>query len=1407
MSYSNGQNSVFLNLSNGSKNAQSTDTLNQSGTSTLRVNYLVKGADGAASSASTSVTVGTGTNYSNTADGLISAINNAGLGITADFATQSQAGVAGGGTQTGIQISGGLVSVGVDPNAASTSGTLNPSEITSGDLALNQTITVKAGAATAAVVTIDQTNNTLAGLANAINSGTGGAGGVTATVVYNSSGVATSLQLADSTSTGGELSVTTASASVVPNALTPGSVIAASSNPSTASFAAGATGAVGVQGTATLSIGGAGSNDPTQALSGSITLSNGTNTKTFVMGGTAGVSGNTVTLGAGTSTLNDLAAAITANLGATAVANSSGISISSTATGTNISMGQSSLKANLSAAVTTNVAGLAATSGTSGSTVLSMSNTAAFKSDGSDALTGLIKLQNGGGQQYTFTMGSSAGYNAGTHTYTTGTSDVSGLVNEINASTANTGMTATIANGTIEVGSNIVNTTITASNSTLAGTTTLASDTGGGSPAFGTGKTPSTDVYSTVNILTGTGNPGDNSLTTTGDSLAGSMSITNGGVTKTFTMGTGTNAGNQIFTGASTLASLQSAINGAGLSVTATADATPGATSSGLTLTANAYGTDIVVGGTGIVATSTLGTNVQGAVGAGAAQYLTSTLSTDNNGKLDTTGATSEFSGSFTIGQTGTLINSGSAATLTVVVGAANKTSSDNDLTHVYVQGTAAGGNAGTATMAQIRDAINNYTAAGNSAVNTKAFDVSASVDANTGGLTLQAGDFATNDSALSITGSTLVANQTLTAGTLTHGSIAGEAQVALVNSQGGPINGTDTLTEGTSIVLTNSASGVATTFTMGGVTSGSTIGVGTAGNQGSQTVQALMTAIGAAGLDLQAGLSNGKLTIASTGPGNTGTVTVGGATNLSFAFTATGTSSTAGTAATGPTAAAVTINTSAGMSTTGADALGGQIILTNSSNGTAVTFNMGGTAGTSGNVVTLGAGTSTVNDLVDAINNNGMLGVTASVNSTSGALQLQSNTTNTTITVGGTGLTDATSEVLTPGTSAQPSANSTGTLSLASGNFTGADKLGGSISVTANGSTTNYVMAGSTATFASGTVVHLNTNDSTVAGFEAALSANQGLTTSVSNGVMTLTSGSADANPIAVTNNNLSDSLGHAPATASLGNFTSLSDMVSGQLKYSTGGQNYDIGNGNLTGMTVQQLLNNINYGNSAGTGVSGVNGVTATWIPSANDSSQYGTNQFGSIQLASNTFGASGNIVNYSSGTTINDLNTSATLSYAGGSAYDTGISNDTLNGVYDSSTNQSAPAGASTNLASSASGSSGIATISYSHGAGQSLSATSLTNQDAAKDALTAINQAISNVAAQDGYIGAMINTLNSVSQVLATQSENVQSAQNAVQATDYASAASNMSKYQILSQTGISALAQANSMQQEVLKLLQ
>ncbi len=116
-------------------------------------------------------------------------------------------------------------------------------------------------------------------------------------------------------------------------------------------------------------------------------------------------------------------------------------------------------------------------------------------------------------------------------------------------------------------------------------------------------------------------------------------------------------------------------------------------------------------------------------------------------------------------------------------------------------------------------------------------------------------------------------------------------------------------------------------------------------------------------------------------------------------------------------------------------------------------------------------------------------------------------------------------------------------------------------------------------------------------------------------------------------------------------------------------------------------------------------------------------------------------------------------------------------------------------------------GIATITYTAGAGGNISTNDLTSQTTAEAALTTLNSAIADVAAQDGYIGAQINTLNAVSSVMSMQQQNIMAAQNAVQATDYASASSAMSKYEILSQTGIAALAQANSVSGEVTKLLQ
>jgi flagellin len=107
----------------------------------------------------------------------------------------------------------------------------------------------------------------------------------------------------------------------------------------------------------------------------------------------------------------------------------------------------------------------------------------------------------------------------------------------------------------------------------------------------------------------------------------------------------------------------------------------------------------------------------------------------------------------------------------------------------------------------------------------------------------------------------------------------------------------------------------------------------------------------------------------------------------------------------------------------------------------------------------------------------------------------------------------------------------------------------------------------------------------------------------------------------------------------------------------------------------------------------------------------------------------------------------------------------------------------------------------------GTGVDLSAQVLTSQTAATTALGKITTAIADISAQRGAIGANINQLNAAANVASSEEVNLSSAQSAILSTNYGQATSDLAKYQVLDQTGISALAQANSTQQEILKLLQ
>ncbi len=115
--------------------------------------------------------------------------------------------------------------------------------------------------------------------------------------------------------------------------------------------------------------------------------------------------------------------------------------------------------------------------------------------------------------------------------------------------------------------------------------------------------------------------------------------------------------------------------------------------------------------------------------------------------------------------------------------------------------------------------------------------------------------------------------------------------------------------------------------------------------------------------------------------------------------------------------------------------------------------------------------------------------------------------------------------------------------------------------------------------------------------------------------------------------------------------------------------------------------------------------------------------------------------------------------------------------------------------------------LSAFSSSNLNGTNLTSDSLSTAAGAKAALTDINAAISSVAALRGAIGAGINRLQAATNVINNQTQNLTTAEDGVRSADVGQSVANLTKYNILTSTGISALAQANQMQQSVLKLLQ
>ena len=88
-----------------------------------------------------------------------------------------------------------------------------------------------------------------------------------------------------------------------------------------------------------------------------------------------------------------------------------------------------------------------------------------------------------------------------------------------------------------------------------------------------------------------------------------------------------------------------------------------------------------------------------------------------------------------------------------------------------------------------------------------------------------------------------------------------------------------------------------------------------------------------------------------------------------------------------------------------------------------------------------------------------------------------------------------------------------------------------------------------------------------------------------------------------------------------------------------------------------------------------------------------------------------------------------------------------------------------------------------------------------------AINAINTAIANLGLVQGSIGAGENKLQYATNLAQSQISSYSAAESQIRDADVAAQAANLTKAQVLVQTSVAALAQANSAPQSILKLLQ
>ena len=184
---------------------------------------------------------------------------------------------------------------------------------------------------------------------------------------------------------------------------------------------------------------------------------------------------------------------------------------------------------------------------------------------------------------------------------------------------------------------------------------------------------------------------------------------------------------------------------------------------------------------------------------------------------------------------------------------------------------------------------------------------------------------------------------------------------------------------------------------------------------------------------------------------------------------------------------------------------------------------------------------------------------------------------------------------------------------------------------------------------------------------------------------------------------------------------------------------------------------------------------------------------NQALSTSVASGLFAGS-----TSSGMTISSTNGNTTITFS---------SSVTNAGTAMSSAIDSAMSGAAASIGFSSTADDAVGAQITALNSPTSVSKIDISSASGASMAMESIDNALNMVNNLQATLGAAQNRFTAIGTTQQAQSTDLSNAQSSIQDADFAQETANLSKAQVLQQAGISVLAQANSLPQQILKLLQ